>query len=179
MHGNVFSAELETIVQAVAPAFPKIMFVKGDGVNFSSFVAQYSVRSLPRLLLFKDGVLVSQFRGNRSPSALAAHLTNRTTMLPAARIEPDPEPLPFEPRRDPLSVLALVFVLVKLLWWLHDHRTSLAWVLRVIAGPRCTAARSTATSPASPSPPHAAAGLASQAADEPDEVPPSPAEQPE
>ena len=42
-----FSAELEATVRAVAPAFPRVNFVKGDGGRFRLFSAQYKVRSYP------------------------------------------------------------------------------------------------------------------------------------
>lgn len=38
----------------------------------SSFCVQYDLHTFPQLLLFRNGHLVSRFRGKRSPEALAA-----------------------------------------------------------------------------------------------------------
>jgi hypothetical protein len=55
LRGDYFSAELEEIVNALAPAFPSVWFVRAEGPEFSKFTSQYAVRSFPTLLLFNSG----------------------------------------------------------------------------------------------------------------------------
>ena len=86
-----FSDQMNAITQAVAPAFPQVHFVKGDGAQFTLFAAQYNVRSYPRLLFFKDGILQATFRGRqKTTSALVAFMTNQTSgSLPKAFVPRD------------------------------------------------------------------------------------------
>lgn len=42
---------------ALVPAYPQVLFLRGDGTLFSSFVAQISLKGFPQLLLFEDGLL--------------------------------------------------------------------------------------------------------------------------
>jgi len=75
-----FSSQLEAAVRTVGPAFPRVSFVKGDGSAFRLFSAQYKVTSFPKLLLFRDGLLIGRFRGaRRSPADLATFLSNMTS----------------------------------------------------------------------------------------------------
>jgi hypothetical protein len=55
LRGDHFSAELEEIVNVLAPAFPSVWFVRAEGPEFSKFTSQYAVRSFPTLLLFNGG----------------------------------------------------------------------------------------------------------------------------
>jgi hypothetical protein len=55
LRGDYFSAELEEIVNVLAPAFPSVWFVRAEGPEFSKFTSQYAVRSFPTLLLFNSG----------------------------------------------------------------------------------------------------------------------------
>lgn len=48
-------------VAALAPAFPHVVWLQGDGQLFSSLAAQMSLKGYPQLLLFEDGLLKVMF----------------------------------------------------------------------------------------------------------------------
>ena len=48
--GDYFSAELEYMIDALAPAFPRVAFVRAEGPEFGRFTSQYMVRTLQVLL---------------------------------------------------------------------------------------------------------------------------------
>eukprot|EP00617_Octactis_speculum_P023216 CAMPEP_0185746520 /NCGR_PEP_ID=MMETSP1174-20130828/5106_1 /TAXON_ID=35687 /ORGANISM="Dictyocha speculum, Strain CCMP1381" /LENGTH=261 /DNA_ID=CAMNT_0028421269 /DNA_START=110 /DNA_END=898 /DNA_ORIENTATION=+ len=128
-----FSAELEAVVEACAPAFPRIRFVKGEGSAFTSLVAQYSVRAFPRLLLFRDGLLISKYHGSRNTAELTAYLANQTNALPASRIRPLPRAPPANESHRPFFLqLSIAYVALRLLFWVYqqwygkDHDTGKA-----------------------------------------------------
>ena len=94
---DYFSSQLKALAQAVAPAFPQVSFVSGDGAKFNEFTHQYHVRSFPKLLFFRDGILQAVYprRKKRTPAAMAAFLTNMTGgMLPQAFVPPEVVALP-------------------------------------------------------------------------------------
>jgi hypothetical protein len=76
----------------VAPAFPSVWFVVGNGPAHRRFTSTYSVRSFPRLLLFREGSLQSRFRirshslGESQTPRLASWLSAQTGSLPSARM---------------------------------------------------------------------------------------------
>ena len=79
-----FSAELHDILRIVAPMFPFVTVVIGNGYEFNSLCTQYGVRSFPKLLLFKNGILTEKYVSDRTPETLALRFAKWTNSLPQA-----------------------------------------------------------------------------------------------
>ncbi|CAM9502026.1 unnamed protein product [Phaeothamnion confervicola] len=120
---DYFSMVLERALKAVVGAFShQVWFCKGYGTVLTRLTSEFDVRSLPRLLFFKDGRLVSSLSASNSPvlvryetgaPALAAWLAEQVGALPAAQPLPQP-PVPPSPRVDldlPL-VMACLYAVV-------------------------------------------------------------------
>jgi len=77
-----FSAELYHHLSVVAPMFPSITVVYGNGYHFQELCTQYGVRSFPKLLLFNNGTLTEKYSRKRSPEKLAAYFSKWSNSLP-------------------------------------------------------------------------------------------------
>lgn len=55
--GDYFSRELDDLVNAVAPCFPSVLFLRGSSAEHHALVGQMVLRSLPQLFLFEDSLL--------------------------------------------------------------------------------------------------------------------------
>lgn len=55
--GDYFSRELDDLVNAVAPCFPSVLFLRGLSSEHNALVVQMTLRSLPQLFLFEDSLL--------------------------------------------------------------------------------------------------------------------------
>ena len=69
-----------SMLHSAAAMFPSVSVVFGDDVEFHKFCNQYSVRSLPTVLVFKKGLLYKRYRGPRTVDAFAAFLSRWTTL---------------------------------------------------------------------------------------------------
>lgn len=155
-----FSEQMEAVLEAAAPAFPQVMVVKGDAQLFTAFATQYSIRSFPRLLFFRNGLLMKKFRGERSPAAVAALFMNLTKSLPVTMIEGSArkEETWQEPRygveRDPLLCMALAYVLLRIFFWVQSRGAfhALTTTIRrlVVSPPQSSSSPSAPSSPSSP-----------------------------
>ena len=56
-----YSGEFLTSLKAVAPLFPEVTVIVGNGEEFAEFSQQYNVRSYPKLLVFNRGVLHGRY----------------------------------------------------------------------------------------------------------------------
>jgi len=83
-----FSFDLLESLRAIAPMYPEVSVVIGSAYDFTDFCSHYSVRSYPKLLFFRNGLLRHKFKGSFNPWGLAATLSEWTQMLP--RAAPDP-----------------------------------------------------------------------------------------
>ncbi|CAM9723873.1 unnamed protein product, partial [Laminaria digitata] len=87
---------------------------------FPSFSVQYHLHTFPQLLIFKNGHLLSRYRGGPSPESLAAWLSLETGDLPRAiprrALPPPPPPHPLSPPGidEPLTWAALLYAAVKI-----------------------------------------------------------------
>lgn len=79
-----YSFETYNVLQTVAPMFPAVTVVGGNGYDFHEMGAQYGVRSFPKILFFKNGILTSKFRKERTPELLSVYLAKWTGSLPKA-----------------------------------------------------------------------------------------------
>ncbi len=87
-----FSSDLLTTLKAVAPLYPDVAVIVGNGEEFSDFSSQYNVRSFPKLLLFNWGMLHSRVTlssTNYSEEELSAHFRSWTGTAPAAAPLPE------------------------------------------------------------------------------------------
>ena len=84
-----FSLHLEALTTHLAPAFPQVLFLKGDGQKaFSGLISQISVKGLPQLLLFEENLLRSRYRAkNKNLKSILNFLVLHTGALPQAVIE--------------------------------------------------------------------------------------------
>jgi hypothetical protein len=81
-----FSNYLEALTTHLAPAFPHVLFLKGDGQkDFSGLISQISVKGLPQLLLFEENLLRSRYRAkNKNLKSMVNFLVMHTGALPQA-----------------------------------------------------------------------------------------------
>lgn len=79
-----FSNDLYLSMNVIAPMFPNVKIVVGNGYKFKQLCAQYGVNSFPQLLLFNKGLLHSKYPGDSSPHALAEEFTKWTNTFPKA-----------------------------------------------------------------------------------------------
>ena len=79
-----FSSDLYHAIKAVAPMFPTITFVIGDGFEFTEMCQQYNIRSFPKLLFFKRGILKGRYNKEQNAESLAAQLSVWTESYPKA-----------------------------------------------------------------------------------------------
>jgi hypothetical protein len=54
---DYFSKEFDSLVSAVAPSFPSVLFLRGLSSEHMGLVKQMSLRSLPQFFLFEDSLL--------------------------------------------------------------------------------------------------------------------------
>ncbi|CAM9361838.1 unnamed protein product, partial [Scytosiphon promiscuus] len=93
-----------------------------------SFCVQYDLHTFPQLLLFRNGHLMSRYRGKRSPEGLASWFSLMTGTLPKAvprrPLPPPPPPHPLSPPGldEPLTWLALLYAAAKI-------TTAIGWYL--------------------------------------------------
>jgi hypothetical protein len=87
---HLFSTDLLEALRIVTPLFPDVTVVIGSAHEFVEFCAQYNVRSFPKLLFFKQGMLKNKYRGNLNPWELAEQFSLWTELMP--RAIPDPGP---------------------------------------------------------------------------------------
>ncbi|RYG66951.1 hypothetical protein EON64_08530, partial [archaeon] len=76
------SQTLQQVLGAVAPMYPQAVMVKGDAYEFREMVARYAVSSLPRLLLFKEGIFSGDYQDALDAPSLAAYLAVWMDTLP-------------------------------------------------------------------------------------------------
>jgi len=79
-----FSSDLYHAIKTVAPMFPSITFVIGDGFEFTEMCQQYNIRSFPKLLFFKKGILKGRYSKEHNAESLAAQLSVWTDSFPRA-----------------------------------------------------------------------------------------------
>lgn len=79
-----FSSDLYQAIKTVAPMFPSITFVIGDGFEFTEMCQQYNIRSFPKLLFFKKGILKGRYNKEHEAATLAAQLSVWTELFPRA-----------------------------------------------------------------------------------------------
>jgi len=79
-----FSSDLYQAIKTVAPMYPKISFVIGDGFEFTEMCQQYNIRSFPKLLFFKKGILKGRYNKEHEAATLAAQLSVWTDSFPKA-----------------------------------------------------------------------------------------------
>ena len=87
---HLFSTDMLESLRIVTPLFPDVTVVIGSAHEFVEFCAQYNVRSYPKLLFFKQGMLKNKYRGNLNPWELAEQFSLWTESMP--RAIPDPGP---------------------------------------------------------------------------------------
>ncbi len=128
---DVFSQQLEEILQVVAPAFPRVTFLKGNGRDFAGLVSQAALKGLPTLLLFEDSLLRARFKGRpRSVDALLRFFVDATGSLPASVVVGAHDARrvfalrPAPPHVGPLYWVSLVFVLMELGLWAFGKKGS-------------------------------------------------------
>ncbi|CAM9192483.1 unnamed protein product [Pylaiella littoralis] len=129
LKGDFFSVELENALTSVRSAYPRAWVVKADAPSFLSFCVQYDLHTFPQLLLFRNGHLMSRYRGKRSPGGLAAWFSLMTGDLPRAvprrPLPPPPPPHPLSPPGldEPLTWLALMYAAAKI-------ATAVSWFVK-------------------------------------------------
>jgi hypothetical protein len=77
-----FSQQLHEAINMVAPMYPNVYVVVGNGFEFSEMNAQYGVRSFPKLMLFTKGHLYGKYRGKLAAAELAEEFARWTKTLP-------------------------------------------------------------------------------------------------
>ena len=87
-----FSTEFLTTLKAVAPLFPEVTVIVGNGEEFVEFSQQYNVRSYPKLLVFNWGVLhgryTADFERGYSEQDLVSYFSKWTNSKPASKLLP-------------------------------------------------------------------------------------------
>lgn len=79
-----YSFDTYNVLQTIAPMFPAVTVVAGNGYEFHELGSQYGVRSFPKILFFKNGILTSKFRKERTPELLSTYIAKWTRSLPNA-----------------------------------------------------------------------------------------------
>jgi hypothetical protein len=84
-----FSSSFLTTMKAVAPLFPGVTVIVGNGDEFDEFAQQYNVRSYPKLLVFNEGVLHGRYtatfgRGLYSEADMIEYFSKWTGSAPAS-----------------------------------------------------------------------------------------------
>lgn len=81
-----FSLHLETLINQLAPAFPHVLFLKGDGQqDFSGLTSQIRVKGLPQLLIFEENLLRSRYKAKtKDLKSVLNFLVLHTGALPQA-----------------------------------------------------------------------------------------------
>ena len=79
-----FSAQFSMIIKSVSIIYPSINFATGNGYEFTDLCIQYGVQSFPKLLFFKNGLLIGSYRGDHDVSSVAAQVAKWTHSLPSA-----------------------------------------------------------------------------------------------
>lgn len=76
-----YSDQMFRSIRRVAPMFPMVSFVTGDGYEFRDIAAKYFVATMPTMILFKNGLYVGDSE-IRDDVGLAAKLATWTKSLP-------------------------------------------------------------------------------------------------
>lgn len=76
-----YSDEIFRSIRRVAPMFPMISFVTGDGYEFRDIASKYFVTTMPTMILFKNGLYVGDSE-IRDDVGLAVKLATWTKSLP-------------------------------------------------------------------------------------------------
>ncbi len=81
-----FSLHLEALTTHLAPAFPHVLFLKGDGQqDFSGLTSQIRVKGLPQLLIFEENLLRSRYKAKtKDLKSILNFLVLHTGALPQA-----------------------------------------------------------------------------------------------
>jgi hypothetical protein len=77
-----FSRELVQALQIISPMFPSVTFYFGLGYEFDELCAQYEVKSFPKLLFVRNGILVKRYSDSRDPVALAIQIAKWVGKFP-------------------------------------------------------------------------------------------------
>ena len=87
-----YSGEFLTTLKAVAPLFPEVTVIVGNGDEFVDFSQQYNVRSFPKLLVFNWGVLhgryTAEFDKGYAEEDFVRYFSEWTQSAPAAQLLP-------------------------------------------------------------------------------------------
>jgi hypothetical protein len=77
-----FSRELVEALQIISPMFPSVTFYFGIGYEFEELCAQYDVKSFPKLLFVRNGILVKRYEDSRDPVTLAIQIARWVGKFP-------------------------------------------------------------------------------------------------
>ena len=79
-----FSSDMSRALVTVGTLYPMVSFSVGNGYEFNDLCIQYGVTSFPKLLFFKNGLLLGTYKGAHDVGSLAAQVSKWTKMLPQA-----------------------------------------------------------------------------------------------
>jgi hypothetical protein len=77
-----FSQSLLETLTTVAPMFPNVTTVIGNGYDFRDMTAKYFVHSFPKVLFFRMGLLTGALEEKVTPEGLAGEIAKWTSSLP-------------------------------------------------------------------------------------------------
>lgn len=81
---HAFSQDLYQALVTVSPMFPFVTLVVGSGHEFRELCSQYNIRSFPKLLLFKAGILIGRYDSPHDPVILSQKIAKWTGRIPSA-----------------------------------------------------------------------------------------------
>lgn len=79
-----FSSDLSGALTSTGRIFPMVTFSVGNGYEFNELCMQYGITSFPKLLFFKNGLLLGTYKGEYTAAGLAAQVSKWTGNLPQA-----------------------------------------------------------------------------------------------
>lgn len=79
-----FSNDLSRALATVGTMFPAATFSVGNGHEFGDLCVQYGVSSFPKLLFFKNGLLMGFYDGAHDAASVASQISKWTKTLPQA-----------------------------------------------------------------------------------------------
>jgi hypothetical protein len=79
-----FSNDLYQSLTVISPMFPNVNIVVGNGYEFSDMCVQYSIKSFPKLLFFKKGLLIGRYNNNQNAYELSAQFSKWSQSFPKA-----------------------------------------------------------------------------------------------
>jgi hypothetical protein len=79
-----FSADLHRTLSVVGGIFPAVTFSVGNGYDFNDLCVQYGITSFPKLLFFKNGLLLGTYKGDHDVVSVASQVSKWTKALPQA-----------------------------------------------------------------------------------------------